>query len=90
MTDTKDSFVITLTDNKTVSSSVDKTLLESLESAGIEVHYHCREGFCGACRTQLLEGEVEYTTDPLAYFEDDEILPCCCKATSDIKISIVE
>ena len=90
MTNAKDSFVITTSDDKTVSTCPDKTLLESLEEAGIEVHYHCREGFCGACRTKLLSGEVDYTTDPLAFFDDDEILPCCCKATSDIKISIAK
>lgn len=64
----------------------DQTLLESLEANNIDVHSHCREGFCGTCRTQLVSGEVEYTIDPLAYIDDDEILPCCCKAVSNLVI----
>lgn len=66
----------------------DKPLLKHIEDQGIEVHYHCREGYCGACRTKLIQGEVEYITDPLAFIDDDEILPCCCKPTSDIHIQL--
>lgn len=65
-----------------------RTVLESLEVNNIEVHTSCREGFCGACRTKLNKGSVKYTTEPLAYFEDNEILPCCCVATSDIEIEL--
>lgn len=66
----------------------EKTLLETLEAAGIACHYHCRDGFCGACRTKLLSGTVTYTSDPLAFIDDDEILPCCCKPDGPIKIDI--
>nr|WP_244903100.1 class I ribonucleotide reductase maintenance protein YfaE [Lacimicrobium alkaliphilum] len=64
------------------------SLLDSLESHQLEVHSHCREGFCGACRTKLIHGEVEYITDPLAYIDDDEILPCCCVPKSDLVIKL--
>ena len=64
------------------------TLLEALEKHQLEMHYHCRSGFCGACRTKLLEGEVEYKTDPLAFIDDDEILPCCCVALCPLKIKV--
>ena len=64
----------------------DKTLLEGLERAGIEVHYHCREGYCGACRTKMHAGQVEYVTDPLAFIDDDEILPCCCVPLSPLEL----
>jgi ferredoxin len=66
----------------------DDSLLSHLEQQNIDVHYHCREGYCGACRTKLISGDVEYTTDPLAFIDDDEILPCCCKPTSDIQIKL--
>ncbi len=88
MTDRDNPYRIDIVDTVTVTASPDKTLLESLESQQIDVQYHCREGFCGACRTTLLEGEVEYTTDPLAFIDDDEILPCCCKPTSHLKIKL--
>ncbi|AWL12047.1 Vanillate monooxygenase [Saliniradius amylolyticus] len=67
----------------------DKTVLEAMESNDLEVHFHCREGFCGACRTKLVDGEVDYTTDPLAFIDDDEILPCCCVPKSAIKLKQV-
>ncbi|RDV27314.1 2Fe-2S ferredoxin-like protein [Alteromonas aestuariivivens] len=81
-------FHIEVIDVKGTLSDPDKTLLESLEAADVQIHYHCREGYCGACRTKLIAGEVDYTTDPLAYIDDDEILPCCCIALTDLKIKV--
>ncbi len=64
------------------------TLLESLEAQEVAVHYQCREGYCGSCRTQLLEGEVHYTEEPMAWINDDEILPCCCIPKTPIRIKL--
>ncbi|MFT5635339.1 MAG: ferredoxin [Cognaticolwellia sp.] len=66
----------------------DKNILNSLERENIESHYHCRDGFCGACRCKLLKGEVEYPMQPLAYIGDDEILTCCSLPTTDIEIDV--
>ncbi|MCP4986212.1 MAG: 2Fe-2S ferredoxin-like protein [Colwellia sp.] len=67
------------------------TLLESLESADIEVHYHCRDGFCGACRVTLVEGEINYPLgEPLAFIREGEILACCCIPVTDITLVIDE
>ena len=63
-----------------------ETILESIENAGIDLEFHCREGFCGVCRTKLLSGQVNYTLDPLAFIEDDEILICCSKPIGDIEL----
>ena len=64
------------------------TLLESLESHQVEVHYQCREGYCGSCRAQLISGDVHYTEPPLAWLNEGEILPCCCIPKSDINIKL--
>lgn len=67
----------------------EQSLLDCLESAEIEVHYHCRDGFCGACRVKLVEGEINYPQgEPLAFVADDEILPCCCIPVTDITLII--
>jgi len=67
----------------------DKTLLNCLEKSDVEVHYHCRDGFCGACRVTLVEGEIFYPNgEPLAFVGQGEILPCCCIPASDIKLMI--
>lgn len=68
-----------------------QTLLDCLELADVEVHYHCRDGFCGACRVTLVEGEIHYPAgEPLAYVGDNEILPCCCVPVTDISLRIDE
>jgi ferredoxin len=90
MSKKSDSFVITIKQHESVPCLAGKTLLESLEQQNIALHYHCREGFCGACRSKIISGQVEYLTDPLAFIDDDEILPCCCKALSDIEIELGE
>ncbi len=64
-----------------------KTLLENLESQAIKAEFHCRDGHCGACRCALLDGEIEYTSYPMAYVLDNDILTCCSIAKNDIKIS---
>lgn len=54
------------------------TLLESLEAQGVQVPYQCRDGYCGGCRTDLVEGDVAYLQEPMAWINKGEILPCCC------------
>lgn len=88
MSNNKDSLLIAIKDHETVQHQAQLTLLESIEIKQITVQFHCREGYCGACRTKLIKGEVEYTTFPLAYIDDDEILPCCCYPVSDIEIEL--
>ncbi len=65
-----------------------RSLLDALESHKICVEYQCREGYCGSCRTRLLKGEVSYIATPLAFVQEDEILPCCCKANGDIELEM--
>ena len=79
-------------DGKVVENDFDnlifKTTLEYLESNDIEIHYHCRDGFCGACRVTLEKGKIEYINgEPLAFIRDNEFLPCCSIPTTDIEIT---
>ncbi|EAA6552171.1 2Fe-2S ferredoxin-like protein [Salmonella enterica subsp. diarizonae] len=64
------------------------TLLDALESHNVTVEYQCREGYCGSCRTRLLSGEVDWITEPLAFLQPGEILPCCCRVKDDIEIEL--
>lgn len=64
-----------------------KTLLEYLELHQYVVHYHCRDGYCGACRTLLKEGQITYPKEPLAFIRRGEFLPCCSRPDSDIVIN---
>ena len=64
------------------------SLLLALESHKVPVEYQCREGYCGSCRTRLVSGEVTWLSEPLAFIEPADILPCCCKAQGDIEIEL--
>lgn len=66
----------------------DKNILNTLERENIESHFHCRDGFCGACRCSLKKGTVDYSQYPLAYIGENEILTCCAYPTSNIEIEI--
>ncbi len=63
-----------------------ETLLEGLERTCHEVEYQCRAGYCGSCRTHLVNGSVRYLSEPLAYIAKDEILPCCCVPDGPVQI----
>ncbi|MGF1909807.1 class I ribonucleotide reductase maintenance protein YfaE [Vibrio kasasachensis] len=73
----------------TIASNPSNTLLETIENAGIEVEYNCRDGHCGACRCKLKSGEVEYVGFAMAYTQADEILPCITRAKTDIELDEV-
>lgn len=64
------------------------SLLESLEAQGVDMHYQCREGYCGSCRVRLLQGAVHYTLEPMAWLNDGEILTCCSIPKTDLKIQL--
>lgn len=66
----------------------DETMLEGLERQGYAVEYQCRAGYCGSCRTTLVGGDVEYITEPLAYVNPDEILPCCCRPAPEARVDV--
>ncbi len=73
----------------TIESNSSHTLLESMEQAGLEPEYNCRDGHCGACRCQLISGEVEYVGFAMAYAQGNEILPCICRAKTALEIEQV-
>ncbi|MGF1770930.1 class I ribonucleotide reductase maintenance protein YfaE [Vibrio maritimus] len=70
----------------TIESNPSNTVLETMEQAGLEPEYNCRDGHCGACRCTLVSGEVEYVGFAMAYTQANEILPCICRAKTDIQL----
>ncbi len=63
----------------------DRTLMESIEAAGVEVPYLCRGGVCGFCRTRVLEldGELLHNDHFLSDAEKASaasIMPCVSRA----------
>jgi dimethylamine monooxygenase subunit B len=55
----------------------EQSLLEALESAGMEIPNLCRGGVCGQCQTRYLKGDVEHRDHYLAPHERaDSLMPC--------------
>ena len=63
-----------------------ETLLTALEYKKIKIFSECRSGFCGACKTTVISGDVTYIKEPLVNLEVNECLPCCCIPKSDLNL----
>lgn len=70
---------------RTCTISTSQTLLEAADAAGIAIASACRAGMCQACRTRLVEGNVDCRSEVLD--PDDRaagyILPCVSWVSSD-------
>lgn len=57
--------------------AAEQSLLEALESAGVEVPNLCRGGVCGQCQTAYLKGDVEHRDHILsAEARASSLMPC--------------
>jgi ferredoxin-NADP reductase len=54
---------------RTLKVPADKSLLDTLLEAGVDVDYSCREGVCGACETRVLEGCPDHRDSVLSMAE---------------------
>jgi ferredoxin len=74
--------------NRTVEVAPEQTLLEAAEQAGASIPCMCRAGVCGACRTRLVSGDAQCTSDALG--ADDRaagfVLPCVTWAQGDCEL----
>ena len=65
-----------------------QTLLDSLESSGVDWPFSCREGTCGSCMGRLKQGRVRYDTQWFVLsdqdVEDGLVLPCIAYPESDL------
>lgn len=76
------------TNDGTAITNSGGTLLETLEKAGLPVESQCRKGFCGACRTKVTKGEVEYSSEPLGFTRKGEVLACICRPKTNLEIDV--
>ena len=53
----------------TLTVAADKSIMEAMEDAGLQVDYICREGWCATCEVNLLGGEADHRDEVL---DDDE------------------
>lgn len=69
---------------KRLTVGAEETLLAALLRAGVPVAYSCRQGFCGTCRTRVLDGTVEHRDTLLTApeREDGVMLTCVSRAAA--------
>ena len=62
----------------------DRSILQVLQAAGLDMPSSCEAGTCGTCRMRLISGEADHRD--LVLFDDemeDNIIICCSRAKSD-------
>ena len=67
----------------TVSVAAGQTIVEALEAAGVSVPTSCREGTCGTCETEVLDGKPDHRDSFL--MEDEKVenatmMICCSRS----------
>ena len=72
----------------------DETVLDAAFRQGITLMHGCREGQCSACKSFLIDGDVQmarYSTFALADYESDEgyVLLCKTHAYSDLTVELI-
>jgi propane monooxygenase reductase subunit len=72
----------------------DETILDAAFRQGVALMHGCREGQCSACKSFLIEGDVQmdrYSTFALADYESEEgyVLLCKGHAYSDLQVELI-
>lgn len=63
-------------------------LLDFAEDQGIYPEFDCRSGICQTCMHELLEGEVDYTVEPLDPPYPGQVLLCCARPRSNLVVDV--
>ncbi|MGW7272007.1 PDR/VanB family oxidoreductase [Streptomyces sp. NPDC054864] len=67
----------------TVTVPPDKTVLQTVEEAGVQILSSCREGTCGTCETAVLDGAVDHRDSlltPAEQARNDTMFICVSRA----------
>lgn len=73
-----------------VSVAADETLLAALRRSGVDAPYSCQQGFCGTCRTHVLNGIVQHRDTLLTAPERDSgmMLTCVSRAAAGERLTL--
>jgi len=67
----------------------DKTVVQALADAGVEIATSCEQGVCGTCLTRVLGGEPDHKDTYLTPEEqalNDQFTPCCSRSRSPMLV----
>ena len=70
-----------------IESDGEDNILESLIKNKIDgLSYMCRSGYCSYCKCIKMDGDIEYSEEPVAYIKNNEMLPCISHPKGNITI----
>ena len=74
---------------QTLTVPADKSIVQVLAEAGVDVPVSCEQGVCGTCVTRVLEGEPDHrdfflTADEQA--RNDQMTVCCSRAKTPLLV----
>lgn len=88
--DTDSTFSVKLASSgKTIPVVPEKTVVEALAEAGVEIPTSCEQGICGTCLTGVLSGEPDHRDmflTPEEQASNDKFLPCCSRSKSKVLV----
>lgn len=72
--------VVLARSGRTIPIAPGRTILETLEEAGLDLSYACRQGICGTCETRVIEGEPDHRDTVLSDEEraSNQTMMICC------------
>ena len=73
------------------AAEADETLLDAALRQGLTMPYGCKDGACGACKGQVINGKVDHGAAQAHALSDSDkaaglALYCCARPTSDLTI----
>jgi vanillate O-demethylase ferredoxin subunit len=74
---------------KVVVVPKDKTVVQALAAAGVEVQTSCEQGVCGTCLTRVLEGVPDHKDmylTPEEQAANDQFTPCCSRSKTPVLV----
>jgi len=63
----------------------DRSVVQALAAAGVEVPTSCEQGVCGTCLTRVIDGQPDHRDlylTPEEQAANDQFMPCCSRAKS--------
>ncbi|MEV5609079.1 PDR/VanB family oxidoreductase [Streptomyces sp. NPDC052225] len=76
---------------RTLTVPGDRSVLATLQDAGVEILYSCTEGTCGTCETDVLAGEVDHRDSVLTAQEracNETMMVCVSRAAKGGRLTL--
>ena len=67
----------------------DRTVVQALSDAGVEIQMSCEQGVCGTCITRVLDGLPDHRDlylTPEEQSENDQFTPCCSRSKTPVLV----